>query len=63
MTNTIDIGVKAAIRRRLARENTLMKSVKPGGIFVNRVVTTLYLTVQTPTWSVCCMVVINIFCS
>lgn len=44
-TNTIDTSIKAAIRRRLERENTLIKIVKPGGIFVSRVVMTWQVTI------------------
>ena len=51
-TNIIDLSVKAVIKRRSAKGNTRMRSVRPGGIFVNRAVTTLQVTVQTPTWSV-----------
>ena len=41
ITNIIDLSIKAVIKRRLVKGNIHMRSIRPSGIFINKVVTTL----------------------
>ena len=44
-TNIIGSGVKAVIKRKLAKENTSTRSARRGGISANKVATSLQVIV------------------